>query len=322
VQVHASAGVVACVQHWYCSVALEQEMRCCVIFLVSLALTPAHAVFFGNKQGKSNDLNDCKVQCDSENKALSEEVKFLNKRVQQLEAKLKFMEAAGGEKGKPKGPNFSEGGQRHMGPEHCGPKTYRYKLDIKQDGPLPMLEDRMPQLSGDPPLMEIFGNDPGIEKGNLTACSKMTFFFHQWKNEESCKRCLAIVSTAEDWPEDGHTYSYKLETPKEPLAKDLTSSATTDLYPPMHAVTLPKPHNGERHYSHSAKYLATRDKMFTPLITNKKVMVAEVTALLRESGDPDWEHKGAGTALVMCSNDGHLSLLINFFCSLKRAKLR
>jgi hypothetical protein len=295
-------------------------------FLGALALSPIHAfgdaALFGNKQGDSNKLNDCKTQCEAENNSLSEEVKILNDRVSQLEAELAKAKAQGGGGQKTKtGPNFAEGGERAFGPDHCGPKTYRYKFDLKQDGPMPLLEDRMPQLSGDPPLMEIFGNNAGIEKGDLSSCTKMTFFFQHWKNEESCKKCVAIISMAEDWSEDGHVYSYALEKPTGALVKDLASEAITKLNPPLHAVPLPKPHNGERHYARSADYLKKRDLMLNPMIEHKAVMARESKALLEKSADKDWPHAGTDAALVMCSNDGHLSLLINFFCTLRRAQL-
>ena len=143
-----------------------------VAVLLALSRVSAFKPMFGRRQGAAEVIADdyaerCKGTCDD----IAKRNRELTERIKQLEAELDQAK----KQGKPSGGSSD----RAFGPEMCGPKTYRLKVDTTQDGPLPLLEDRMPQLSGDPPLMEVFGNDPGIEKGDLSSCTKMTFFFHQ-----------------------------------------------------------------------------------------------------------------------------------------------
>ena len=164
--------------------------------------------------------------------------------------------------------------------------------------------------------MTIVGRSPGISDGNFSECTHLDFLFRPKKDNE--RRCLAMFDTNDNWSLGGFLMSYPVNKSAGfpdglPIAADV---------PDQQLVTREYP----RFYT---SFIRERDKVLQPFYAAKNKMKEGVIQLLKKKGGfpklddrgPVDDIDGHPPCLVMCVNDGHLPMIWNFLCGLKRRNL-
>lgn len=110
-------------------------------------------------------------------------------------------------------------------------------------------------------------------------------------------RCLAVIEAGQ-WAHEGWMLSYNVDPKTQLVGTTLANSRVDRKYSQFHD-----------------SFTNNRDEMIVPFLVKRRELVKKVKAMLGGAA------KGT-SCLVMCANAGHVSLILNFVCNLRRKGIK
>eukprot|EP00038_Savillea_parva_P026726 m.55874 g.55874 ORF g.55874 m.55874 type:complete len:579 (-) comp7638_c0_seq2:2227-3963(-) len=155
----------------------------------------------------------------------------------------------------------------------------------------------------------LLGEDASIADGDVSSCKYMDVLFQHRHRE----RCTLIVDQSATWNnfEDsrkGEGWFGEGFAMPSALAYSMNTTSGTPL-----RESIPREKFLEWIFNN-------RDQYMLPFMQNKKAVIDAARALIGV-GTEAKDGSNAKPLLVMCANHGHFPLLLNFFCSLRAAKI-